>query len=67
MDGSYPQKMSDKNQAGLAVHDGQGPANKSRSADFGYYTQGPHLVDDFAQKLYDYEALHPPQAKAGPG
>ena len=36
---------------------------RSMATDFGYYTQGPHLADDFAQKLFDYEALHPPQAK----
>jgi SAM-dependent methyltransferase len=52
--------MIDKNQATLTLQDVLGPANKE-GADLGYYTQGPHHVDDFAQKLYDYEALHPPQ------
>jgi SAM-dependent methyltransferase len=62
MDGSYPQKMFDKNQAGLAVQDALGQSGKG-SGDFGYYTQGPHLANDFAQKLFDYEALHPPQSR----
>jgi SAM-dependent methyltransferase len=62
MEGSYPHKTDDKNQAGLAVQDGRGLTRRT-TADFGYYTQGPHLAQEFAQKLFDYEALHPPTGR----
>ena len=55
MEDSYSNKLAfDMRQSGLAVQDILGFSG------YRFREHGPHRVDDFAQKLYDFEALHPP-------
>jgi SAM-dependent methyltransferase len=67
MEASYPHKLdfgkgpSGNGPAGLAVQDLIGIAENEETT--WASAQGPHYAEDFAQKLFAYEALNPPRLK----